>query len=82
MIVATVTLAVALASSIYSGAIRSVEEDFNPSTEVAILGVSLFVLGFALGPLIVNIPIRVALLDVSTRVKADLHAPLAVGPAL
>ena len=51
-IVAMATLAVALASSIYSGAIRSVEMDFHPSTEVAILGVSLFVVGFAAGPLI------------------------------
>lgn len=64
MIVATVTLAVALASSIYSGAIRSVEEDFNPSTEVAILGVSLFVLGFAIGPLVVRISTRAELLSV------------------
>jgi len=51
-IVAIATLAVALASSIYSGAIRSIEAEFNPSTEVAILGVSLFVVGFAAGPLL------------------------------
>lgn len=52
MIVAIATLAVALASSIYSGAIRSIQQEFHPSTEVGILGVSLFVVGFAAGPLI------------------------------
>lgn len=52
MHVAIITLAVALASSAYSGAIESINKEFNPSTEVAILGVSLFVVGFALGPLL------------------------------
>ncbi|KAK9895335.1 putative mfs-multidrug-resistance transporter [Cystobasidium minutum MCA 4210] len=53
MISAIVTLAVALASSAYSGAVTSIRQDFNVrSEEVIILGVSLFVLGFALGPLI------------------------------
>ncbi|KAM3555513.1 hypothetical protein ARSEF4850_005960 [Beauveria asiatica] len=49
---ATATLAVAFASSAYSGGIREIFIDFRVSQEVAILGVSLFVLGFALGPLL------------------------------
>lgn len=46
------TLAVAFASSAYSGGIGEVIVFFNVSTTVAILGVSLFVLGFAIGPLL------------------------------
>ncbi|KAM3527498.1 hypothetical protein NHJ13051_002912 [Beauveria bassiana] len=49
---AAATLAVAFASSAYSGGIRDIFIDFRVSQEVAILGVSLFVLGFALGPLV------------------------------
>ncbi|OAA63189.1 Major facilitator superfamily domain, general substrate transporter [Cordyceps fumosorosea ARSEF 2679] len=49
---ATATLAVSFASSAYSGGIREIILDFRVSQEVAILGVSLFVLGFALGPLL------------------------------
>lgn len=49
---ATATLAVSFASSAYSGGIREIFTDFNVSQEVAILGISLFVLGFALGPLL------------------------------
>ena len=45
-------LAVTFASSAYSGAIRDVVRSFDVSMEVATLGVSLFVLGFAVGPLI------------------------------
>jgi MFS family permease len=46
------TLAVAFASSAYSGAASDVIRYFHVSQIVAILGVSLFVLGFAIGPLI------------------------------
>ncbi|KAL9948965.1 hypothetical protein D7B24_009487 [Verticillium nonalfalfae] len=49
---AVATLAVAFASSAYSGGVRAVIEDFGVSQIVAILGVSLFVLGFAIGPLL------------------------------
>ncbi|ATY65408.1 Major facilitator superfamily general substrate transporter [Cordyceps militaris] len=49
---ATATLAVTFASSAYSGGIREIFLDFGVSQEVAILGISLFVLGFALGPLL------------------------------
>lgn len=49
--VATATLAVALASSAYSGAIESLREEFGASTELITGGLSLFVLGFAVGPL-------------------------------
>ncbi|KAJ4161601.1 uncharacterized protein LMH87_007632 [Akanthomyces muscarius] len=49
---ASATLAVTFASSAYSGGIREVSVDFGVSEEVAILGISLFVLGFALGPLL------------------------------
>lgn len=51
-LVSIATLAVALASSCYSGAISSVRAEFGGSTEVLTLGVSLFVCGFAAGPLI------------------------------
>jgi MFS family permease len=47
------TLVVALTSSIYSGAIESIEESFpNYSIDTYIAPLSTFVLGFALGPLI------------------------------
>lgn len=49
---AVAVLAVTFVSSAYSGSITSLIMDFHASTIVIILGVSLFVLGFALGPLI------------------------------
>lgn len=50
--VAIATLSVALASSAYSGAIDSLQAQFHPSKQIILtLGVSLFVLGFAFGPL-------------------------------
>ncbi|PYH83194.1 MFS general substrate transporter [Aspergillus uvarum CBS 121591] len=52
MMMALATLAVALVSSAYTGGIIEIEEDFGIGTEVATLGVSLFVLGFAIGPLL------------------------------
>ncbi|EFQ27097.1 major facilitator superfamily transporter [Colletotrichum graminicola] len=48
---AVATLAVAFVSTAYSGGIGSVIRDFGVSTEIGILGVSLFVVGFAVGPL-------------------------------
>ncbi|KAF4995488.1 hypothetical protein FGRMN_5109 [Fusarium graminum] len=50
--VAITTLAVALVSSAYTGGIRQIIMEFQISQEVATLGVSLFVLGFAIGPLL------------------------------
>ncbi|EAS28603.1 multidrug resistance protein [Coccidioides immitis RS] len=52
MLVAMATLAVALISSAYTGGGNQIMAEFNVSSEVMILGVSLFVLGFAIGPLI------------------------------
>ncbi|KFA71249.1 hypothetical protein S40288_07806 [Stachybotrys chartarum IBT 40288] len=52
MSVAFTTLAVALVSSAYTGGIREIMAEFQISQEVATLGVSLFVLGFAIGPLL------------------------------
>ncbi|KAF4470373.1 multidrug resistance, partial [Fusarium albosuccineum] len=49
---AIATLAVTFASSAYSGGIREIMGAFNASQEVATLGVSLYVLGFAVGPLL------------------------------
>ena len=46
------TFAVTFASSVYVGGIEGVTQCFDVSVEVATLGLSLFVLGFALGPLI------------------------------
>ncbi|CAG8283390.1 unnamed protein product [Penicillium salamii] len=52
VIAALETLVVALVSSAYTGGILQIEEQFGATTEIATLGVSLYVLGFALGPLI------------------------------
>ncbi|KAK0623351.1 major facilitator superfamily domain-containing protein [Immersiella caudata] len=49
---AIATLAVALVSTAYSGGISDVIIEFRVSTELAILGLSVFVLGFAIGPLL------------------------------
>ncbi|KAJ9154866.1 Fluconazole resistance protein 1 [Pleurostoma richardsiae] len=49
---AIATLAVAFVSTAYSGGVFEVIYQFNISREVAILGISLFVLGFAIGPLL------------------------------
>jgi multidrug resistance protein len=50
--VALTTLAVAFVSTAYTGTIKQIIEHFECSREVATLGISLFVLGWALGPLI------------------------------
>lgn len=47
MLVAIATLAVSLVSSAYTGGIEEILAQFHISEEVATLGVSLFVLGFA-----------------------------------
>lgn len=49
--VAIATLAVAFCSSAYTGGIKEIIIQFRCSQEIATLGVSLFVLGFAIGPL-------------------------------
>lgn len=49
---AMATLAVTFASSAYSGGVREFIKVFGIDTEVATLGVSLFVLGFSVGPLV------------------------------
>jgi hypothetical protein len=51
IIAAIATLAVALSSSAYSGGVQSLGEEFGASRELLIAGVSLFVVGFAFGPL-------------------------------
>ncbi|OJJ03917.1 hypothetical protein ASPVEDRAFT_54208 [Aspergillus versicolor CBS 583.65] len=50
LIVSFATLVVALASSAYTGCMKELIEDLDVDREVATLGLSLFVLGFALGP--------------------------------
>ncbi|KAK2053401.1 major facilitator superfamily transporter [Colletotrichum caudatum] len=52
LMAATTTLAISLLSSAYTGGIRQIIHEFEISQEVATLGVSLYVLGFALGPLL------------------------------
>ncbi|KAL1306912.1 hypothetical protein AAFC00_005555 [Neodothiora populina] len=47
-----VTLCAAFGSSVFSAATASVAAQFGVSTEVGILGVSLYVLGFAFGPIL------------------------------
>ncbi|KAK7416001.1 hypothetical protein QQZ08_012154 [Neonectria magnoliae] len=49
---AIATLAASFVSSAYSGGIREVIRTFDVSREVATLGISLFVLGFAVGPVL------------------------------
>ena len=51
LLVSIMTFAVALVSSAYSGSTVEVIADFHISEEVSLLGVSLFVVGFAVGPL-------------------------------
>jgi MFS family permease len=51
LISAVSTLAVSFTSSAYSASVFEINEEFHASTEVAILGVSMFVLGLAIGPL-------------------------------
>lgn len=52
VLVAFATFAVSMSSSAYAGGISEVLSDLDVSEEVATLGVSLFVLGFAVGPLL------------------------------
>ncbi|KAJ5579645.1 uncharacterized protein N7459_005630 [Penicillium hispanicum] len=52
IISAFATLGISLASSAYAGGISEVLTDLHIGEEVATLGVSLFVLGFAVGPLL------------------------------
>ncbi|KAJ5544453.1 Major facilitator superfamily domain general substrate transporter [Penicillium sp. DV-2018c] len=52
IVAALETLVVALVSSAYTGGLIQIREEFATTTEIATLGVSLYVLGFALGPLI------------------------------
>ena len=52
ILVAIATLCVTFDSSAYTGGIRQIIKQFGVSQEVATLGVSLFVLGFAIGPLL------------------------------
>lgn len=50
--VAIATLAVAFVSSAYTGSAKQIIKEFHVSQEVFTLGVSLYVLGFAIGPLV------------------------------
>lgn len=52
VLVAFATLAVSFSSSAYTGGVKEILVQFKIGTEVVILGVSLFVLGFAIGPLL------------------------------
>ncbi|KAH7329148.1 major facilitator superfamily transporter [Stachybotrys elegans] len=52
VIQAVATLAVSFSSSAYSGGVADVMAEFDVGITVGILGVSMFVLGFAIGPLI------------------------------
>lgn len=52
ILVAIATLAVAFVSSAYTGGVSQIIEAFGASQEVVTLGISLFVLGFAIGPLL------------------------------
>lgn len=51
-LIAILTLAAALISSIYAGCITQVMDDLHVSEEVATLGIALYVLEFAVGPIL------------------------------
>jgi MFS family permease len=46
------TLAISLSSSVFSSALPQIQADFHVSAELSIASVSLFVLGFAIGPMV------------------------------
>lgn len=50
IVVSLITLSVSFLSSAYSAGIPEIEKELGGSAEVNIWGVSLFVLGFAIGP--------------------------------
>ncbi|KAE8152094.1 major facilitator superfamily domain-containing protein [Aspergillus avenaceus] len=52
MLVSINTMAAALVSSAFSGGLKEIIGYFDVSEEVALLGISLYVLGFSLGPLL------------------------------
>lgn len=52
LIMAFATLGIAFVSTAYTGGLAEIMATFNISTELSILGISLFVLGFAIGPLL------------------------------
>lgn len=52
LVMAFATLAVSFCSSAYSGGIREQMIEFNANLTIVTLGLSLFVLGFAVGPLL------------------------------
>ena len=51
-LLALMTTAVTFASSVWSAAIATTSKEFNVSETVSLLGVSLYVLGFAVGPIV------------------------------
>ena len=51
VIMAMGTLSVTFSSTAFSGTLRQIQEDFLCSSELAVLSVSLFVLGFAIAPM-------------------------------
>lgn len=51
VIMALGTLSVAFSSTAFSGTLRQIQEDFHCSSELAVLSVALFVLGFAIAPM-------------------------------
>ena len=63
MLVAIATLAVSLVSSAYTGGIEQIMTQFRIGEEVATLGVSLFVLGFAVSVSIYHLFITFASLE-------------------
>ncbi|KAI1609066.1 major facilitator superfamily domain-containing protein [Exophiala viscosa] len=52
IILSYITFLASFASAIYSPAIGQVSHEFHVSTEVGVLGLSLYVLGFAFGPIL------------------------------
>lgn len=75
LMVAFVTLTVALVSSAYSGTVPEMAHDFDVSDEVVISGISLYVLGFGTGvrPLL-NLPSLHSIPIVESATAHDLRS--------
>jgi MFS family permease len=65
---------VAFSSSAYAAAIPGVMREFGPNLDVALLGLSLFVLGFGLGPLVWGPLSEVRIGEHGLRVIANYNA--------
>ncbi|KAF9066857.1 MFS general substrate transporter [Rhodocollybia butyracea] len=79
---ALTTFTVSFSSSSYSGGLEGVTRDLHVSDEVAVLGISLYVLGFALGPLLFAPMGEIYGRRIVFLITVGLYTPLQIGGAL